>query len=99
MFDDYNRAKSDIKRLGSKISMADLDADSLARIQGERAELTSVLNDCLDKSQTLDDKVSGLEVVVRAESQTGPAVELYDHTMKVGWLSISLCVWNSIIIL
>ncbi|XP_067943131.1 myosin heavy chain, skeletal muscle-like [Watersipora subatra] len=83
MFDDYHKVKADITRLNSKLSMTDLDNDSLTRIQAERAGVTSTLNKCLEQAQTLDDKVSGLEVVVRADTQTGPAVELYDHTKKL----------------
>lgn len=84
MFDQYHAVESNVKRLNSRISLTDLDDESLTRIQADRAELTSTLNECLDRAQALDDRVSGLSVVVHTESQSGPAVELYDHTKKVG---------------
>lgn len=93
MFDGYHAVESSIKRLNSKISLADLDDQTLTRIQDERSELTSTLNECLNRAQTLDDKVSGLSVIVHTEKQSGPAVELYDHTKKVSGCSFPV-VWS-----
>lgn len=65
------------------ISLTELDDDSLSRVQAERAQLVTSLNDCLDRAQVLDDKVSALDVIVHTDDQSGPAVELYDHSKKV----------------
>lgn len=70
-------------RLTSKASHADLDTDTLTRLQSERADLVGTLNGCLESAQDLDDRVSALGVVVHTENVSGPATELYDHTKKV----------------
>lgn len=76
-------------RLSSRISLLDLDDESLTRLQGERADVASSLTHCLNTAQSLDDSVSNLGVVVHTDSQSGPAIELYDHTKKV-WHAVLL---------
>ena len=73
-------------RLTSKASHADLDTETLTRLQSERADLVSTLNGCLESAQDLDDRVSALGVVVHTDSVSGPATELYDHTKKVKYV-------------
>ena len=82
-------------RLTSKASHADLDTETLTRLQSERADLVSTLNGCLESAQDLDDRVSALGVVVHTDSVSGPATELYDHTKKVKYV---INVFNSAII-
>lgn len=77
--------------MNSKIAHVDLDDESLARLQTERSDLVDGLNGCLETAQDLDDRVSGLNVVVHTESQSGPATELYDHTKKVHSISSKTC--------
>lgn len=62
--------------MNSRIAKANLDNESLTKLQADRAELVQSLSQCVRTAQELDDKAALLGVHIHTDSVNGQTTNL-----------------------